>query len=257
VVPNAVLNQENSLTDANTSPERFLRLKPNCPAGGTLPQTTFSFSLEDGFGNPMAAGTAVAAVDATNNVAPDTPRPDAVLTIGARPPSQAIDLPNVPKGPWSPDDSAGAVVTGHAVPVRGVDDKCNGNASFGVEVESPKGAKSLVAILYEDEDRSMARFSVDVRYRDFVGFSVAERPTPARTVALTPEYWVGKVGSTATDYAVDWGDGSPTTSGPLPMPATLSHTYPLAFAGTAVTVRLTITTSDGTISETRSITLAP
>jgi hypothetical protein len=261
VVPNTVLSEQNSLTEPDTAQDRFLRLRPNCPSGSTLPQTTFGFFMEDGFGNPMAAGTEVAAVDETNNVAPDEPRPNRVLTIGARPPSPGIDLPNVPKEEWSTTDAAGAIVTGHAVPVRGVSEKCNGEAGFGVEVKSPRGAPSLAAILYEGEDRSEARFSVDVRYRDFVSFSIVEKVATPATIELSPEYWVGKVGSTATGYEIDWGDDSTPSTGSLspmvPMPASLSHPYDPALKGTTVTVRLTIITSDGNVNDTRSITLAP
>ena len=259
VVPRTDLSEERSLLASGTSTP-FLRLTPNCPDGTPLPQGSLSMVLEDGIGNPMAATTTLAAVDATDNVAPVGFRPDKVLAIGARPPSKWIDLPNLPKLPIDPitrvgppyypvDPIPGTATTGtvingtvwtpHSVAVRGVKDKCAGNASFALEVQSPRGGKAVARVLYVGEGRETNRFAFAVRYRNLVNFSLITAPLQATLAAAT---WVSALdGAAATSYTIQWGDGQVSSgAGGVIAASHQSHVYAASNANKSLTVTLTV-----------------
>ena len=258
VVPLAQLSRQRSLF-SNSVSVPALRLTPFCPDGTPLPQGSLSMVLEDGIGNPMAAATRLAAVDASDNIAPAGIRPDTVLAIGARPPSPLIDLPNLPKLPidpitgkgaaYFPADFNGAVWSQHSVTVRGVKDKCSGNASFALEVASPRGGKAAARILYEGEGRETGRFSFDVLYGNRVNFSVS---SAALTATIIGANWVGPVAAPAvTGYLIDWGDGQQTSgAGGLIAVADRSHVYAV---GGAVTVTITVTADGVDYSASQSV----
>ncbi len=240
VLPLAQLSQEHGLLSSSLS-AYFLRLKPNCPQLTPLPQATLSMVLEDGIGNPMAATTSLSVADSSDNIAPAGFRPAVVLALGTRPPSPLIDLPNVAKpNPWSLLADSGNVVTPHSVTVRGVTDKCSGDASFALEVASPRGGKAGARILYDGEPRAGGRSAFDVRYRDPVNFVLSS--SAPLTASISAATWVGPVdGASFSQYSIDWGDGSAVvlgSSGTLAL-AHRSHIY--TTAGTKL-VRVSVTT---------------
>ena len=243
VVPLASLRQERNLITGGLSTP-FIRLQPSCPQGTPLPQATISVALDDGIGNPMAATTSLAAVEPSDNVSTGGFRPSAVLATGARAPVPSIDLPNVPKVlPWTTFDDNNNVVTGHGVTVRGVQDKCSGDASFALEVKSPRGGAATARVLYEGESRAVSRFGFDVRYRDSAVTFTLQGPTASR-VEITAAGFVGAVGGPATAYTIDWGDGT-SASGATSAIAQGNRAHTYAAAGTYI---LTLgATVDGTV----------
>lgn len=223
VVPISNLVRAYSLTGGASS-EPFVRLDPVCPEGTPLPQATLVTMLDDGIGNPMAAGTSLLAADASSNISPANFRPASVLAIGPRTPTPGIDLPNLPKtSTWTAADANSNVPTAHSITVRGVQDKCSGNASFALEVKSPRGGSASARILYEGEPRTTARFGFDVRYRYPVEFEAT--PVGGLSVSVQPESWIGPAAgpSTASSVEIDWGDGQSSSAA---IPSTpVAHTY--------------------------------
>ncbi len=250
IMPREQFNQERNLLTGNLSP-LFLRLTPFCPQGTPLPQSSIAMALEDGLGNPMAAATTLAAVDSTDNVTPIAFRPVSVLAIGARPPSSLVDLPNLPKiafdaaipgfRPYILGAVNGTVTTEHSVAVRGVADKCSGNASFGMEVASPRGGKALARLLYDGETRAVNRRSFDVRYRSS-GLTVSVSPdSSTRSVVISSAALVqGADEPATTSTVVDWGDG--TIERGVTELASSRHVY--AAAGT-YTMRISVSAATG------------
>ena len=260
VMPRAQFNQErNLLTGALSS--LFLRLPPICPQGTPLPQGSISMVLEDGIGNPMAAATTLAVVDNTDNIAPNAFRPSSVLAIGARPASPLIDLPNLPKlsalaaPAVSPAYVLGAangtVSTDHSVAVRGVIDKCSGNASFGLELASPRGGKALARLLYDGESRAVGRRSFDVRYRNTGVSVVANVSAATRTVTLSSATLLQIADESGiTGTTLDWGDASVQAGA-----ATLAATEHVYAAAGSYTLRVTVVSAAGTSTYSQTITL--
>ncbi len=250
VVPKSSLSQENSLT-TGLATSFFVRLKPICPQGAPVPQSTVSLYLDDGIGNPMAAATSLAAADVSTNISTGGFRPSSVLAIGARAPLPLLDLPNAPKvTPWSPI-STNVIATPHSITVRGVEDKCSGDASFALQVASPRGGAASARILYEGEPRSVGRAAFDVRYRDLVNLSTTT--LASLQVRVQASSWVGPPGGpTATAASVDWGDGTAVqaitvTGGVAPA---VTHTY---LAAGQYTVTYTVT-AGGQVSNTIIVT---
>jgi hypothetical protein len=240
VIPLSSLSEELSLATGQPIGTRFIRLQPFCPQGVPVPQTSVAFTLEDGIGNPMAAGTALAAVDLPNNLGTGGARPATVLAFGARPPSPAADLPNIPKPLlWDPlDFSRGVIVSAHSITVRGVEDRCSGDGSFSLQVTSPRGGARLAAVFHEGDTRVSAAKGFDVRYRttplhrDGFGSVLGTQASAGLNVLLSlPRTLLrpasGVAGQAPASWRVDWGDGT-NTSGPLPVPASLTHVYPAA-----------------------------
>ena len=240
ILPIDQLSQERDLVSGDLS-SPFLRLTPSCPDGVPVPQATLSMVLEDGIGNPMAALTSLAVADNSDNIAPAGFRPSVVLAFGARPPSPFTDLPNIPKLQRDSSGLAdpyllaasnspavglarnGTVSTGHSVTVRGVKDKCSGNASFALEVASPRGGKASTRILYDGESRARSRFAFDVRYRNPIAFTLITDQTNSLKVNINQASWVGD--ADAIKYTVFWGDGTFTTGTGAVVPSKLSHEY--------------------------------
>lgn len=248
VVPLRSLDRSYSLTGGAAS-QPFVRLKPICPKDTPMPQATIATLLDDGIGNPMAAGTTLAVVDASTNVAPAGFRPSSVLAVGARPPMPGIDLPNTEKPlKWTSSDANGNVPTAHSITVRGVEDKCAGNASFALEVKSPRGGSATARVLYEGEPKDTLRSAFAVRYLDQVAFEA--RALGAGNVTVMPEAWVGSAAgpSAATKVTIDWGDGS-KTDGTIPSTA-VAHHY--ASAGTK-TIAVSVVAGGVTYSSSQSI----
>ena len=257
VIPNSNLSQSANLSSGASS--RFIRLTPSCPAPSTPPQTSVQLALEDGFGNPMAAGTTLAVVDSTDNVALGTIRPANVLALGARPPIPSVDSDNVPKSdPWLPSDARGTVVTGHSLLVKGVQDKCAGNASFALELASPRGSAVLGRVLYEGEPRTTSRHSFDVRYvNSGLSFNLVAGPVGTTNATLIPSSWVASAGRMLDSYTIDWGDGS--SSGPTAIvggiipPQVRAYGAPGTFTATMV-----VTDDKGTTySRSGPVTIVP
>ena len=206
VVPLTSLSQENSLTSPGTRSPYFVVLRPICPATIPVPQATVAIYLDDGIGNPMGASTSLAAADTSTNIATGAFRPSSVLAIGARAPSPVLDLPNLPKViPWSPTVT-NVIATPHAVTVRGVEDKCSGDASFSLQVTSPRGGTAAARILYEGEARTVGRGVFDVRYRNPVTFSAT--PNGSLRLDVAGQAWVSPAGSTSTATSVSVGCGN-------------------------------------------------
>ena len=228
VIPLADLHEERTFAGART---RFLRMQAFCPQGAPLPSASVNLVLDDGIGNPMAAGTSLTSSDPTDNVAPGAPRPASVLALGARPPSTLLDLPNVPKPtPWSTTAASGNIPTGHGVLVKGVQDKCSGNGSFAVEAKSPRGAPAFVRLLYEYEPRSGGRYRLPVKYLDSNDVQFTVIKTGGNSVSLTPRSWIALASAGSAPplrYSIDWDvntSGNETT--PDLGTAAQAHTYP-------------------------------
>lgn len=233
VVPLSDLSQENSLsTGAASGP--FVRLRPICPAGSPVPQATISAYLDDGIGNPMASGTAVAAVDPSSNITTGGFRPAAVLAIGARAPNSLLDLPNTPKsGAWT-STSTNVVATGHSITVKGVEDNCSGDGSFGVQVTSPRGGPAIAKVLREGDARTTGLGAIAVRYRDFVNFTATALGTS--TVSVTGSTFVSGAGTvTGAVSSVSCGSVG-TTAGVLTGTApSFTCTYGTATGAASIT----------------------
>ena len=254
VLPLAQLSQERNLLSTAQASSYFLRLTPLCPQGSPLPQATLSMVLDDGIGNPMAAGTTLVAADPSDNIAPAGFRPATVLAIGARPPSRLVDLPNTVKvPPWSVAGAGGTVITPHSVTVRGVQDKCTGSGSFALDVASPRGGKASARVLYDGEPRTVSRFGFDVRYRNpSLSLSVGLVGRVATISGLSLVHAAGA--AEVMNIAIDW-DGDLTTSGPTLLAGDRVHTY-AAGAGSR-TIQVTVTTAAGSFSATQTVNVLP
>lgn len=252
VIPLTSLNQSRSLIDGTPS-SYFVRLRPFCPQGSTLPQASVDFYLDDGVGNPMAAGTSVLGSAVTNNLAVGGFLPSTVLAVGARSPSSLIDLPNLPKlASWTTTAANSVIPTGHSTIVSGVQDKCAGDASFALQVTSPRGAPAAARLLFEGEPRTVARRALPVKYTNVVNFS-----TSSLGLALTvlPDSWVGPAGGpAATSWRIDWGDGTQTAGAGAFIGAGQSHTY--AGAGT-YTVTVTVLAGGSSYAGSNSVFVTP
>lgn len=258
VLPLAQLSKEWSLTSGRpTDDQPFVRLQPKCPQGTPVPQATVAVLLDDGIGNPMAAGTALAAVDPTDNISVGIFRPSTVLAAGARPPSPSVDLPNLPKLlAWTSNDANGNVPTMHSIVVRGVQDKCSGQGAFSLQVTSPRGGAATARVLYEEEFRTTARFSFDVRYVDRLTFDL--QPQRDKRVAMVRPTLIERAvdPDLITQYGIDWGDTSePVTwkAGSIIADPDLSHTY--KGAGNFTVTLAVMTASGATYSATRAVTV--
>ncbi len=276
VVPLSSLNRSYPLGNGSSSAP-FVRLKPNCPKDTPVPQATILAMLDDGIGNPMAAGTTLAVADVSSNIGPAGFRPSSVLAIGTRAPSPGMDMPNTAKAPtWTTVATNSNVPSAHSVTVRGVEEKCSGDASFALELKSPRGGSAGARVLYEGDPRSTSRSAFDVRYREQVDFSA--RPVGGLSVQVVPEGWVGSATgpSTASSITIDWGDGQTCSGTVLPpaappytidwgsgsvcgsttvLPTPVSRTY--AAAG-SVTINVRVGDSaGGTFSSSRTVTVQP
>lgn len=220
----------------------FVRLQPFCPAGAPVPQAGLSFALEDGLGNPMAAGTTVAAVDLSTNLASGGVRPAAVAALGARPPLSFLDLPNIPKpklrGPADLNDAQGVISTGHSITVRGVEDKCAGNGTLQLQVASPRGGPAIATVRFEGDRRPTASRAGDpsrpfqVRYVEELEATAAN--IGARTVEITGLSYSRQASPAVRDPAFQAQNQDPLQpDGPLLAPP--------SFAGT-----VTVNWGDGT-----------
>lgn len=237
----------------------FVRLKPVCPKDTPVPQATVFAMLDDGIGNPMAAGTTLAVADASSNISPAGFRPSSVLAIGARPPSPGMDLPNIQKAStWMANNANSNVPSAHSITVRGVEEKCSGDASFALELKSPRGGSAGARVLYEGDPRSTLRSAFDVRYREQVGFSATAGGALSVTVGL--ENWVGSAAgpSTAKRFEIDWGDGSADTTVDLPGSLSQSHLYAPGLSNTSVAITVTVVDSgDNRITSNKTVTVLP
>ena len=244
-------HRETSLTDGSVS-ANFVKLRPICPDGTPVPFATVHFALEDGWGNPLAAGTTLTPVDISSNVSTAGFRPSAVLALGASPPNPVVDANNIPKPlPWVSDPARfgnGNVVTRHSVTVSGVTNKCSGNAAFAMELKSPRGAPTLGTLLFDGDPRPAIGASrlvaFDVRFRDTVNFSLTLNQATRSVRVVSPTVVLPVLGSgTPASIQIDWGDGGATTNAGGTLSAgQLTHTY--AAAGN-YNVTLTVTTSTG------------
>ncbi len=219
VVPLSDLTQENSLTGGATSAP-FVRLRPICPAGTPVPQATISAYLDDGIGNPMAAGTSVSAVDTSTNVSTGGFRPASVLAIGARAPNPILDLPNMPKtAAWTSTPSS-VIATGHSITVRGVEDLCSGEGSFAMQVASPRGGPALARILREGDARGTGSGAIGVRYRDANSVTFTATPSGSSAVSVAGSSFVSGAGTvsnvTSTVTCGSVGATAGTVSGTAP-----------------------------------------
>ncbi len=252
VIPLADLHEERTFAGGRT---KFLRMQAFCPQGAPLPSASVNLVLDDGIGNPMAAGTTLSSADPSDNVAPGAPRPSSVLALGARPPSTLLDLPNVPKvTPWTTTAASGNIPTGHGVLVKGVQDKCSGNGSFAVEAKSPRGAPAFVRLLYEGEPRTTARSRLPVKYLDSddVQFTVVK--TGGNSVRLTPISWITPVGvpdPSPLVYAIDWDVNTGGNEVTVPI-GTAPQSFTYAAAGT-YTIQVTVVAGGQTYSGTQTV----
>ena len=258
VLPLSSLNRSYAL-DGSASSGPFVRLQPVCPKDTPVPQATIFAMLDDGIGNPMAAGTTLAVADASSNISPAGFRPSSVLAIGARPPAPGMDLPNTQKVlTWTASAANSNVPSAHSITVRGVEDKCAGDASFALELKSPRGGSAGARVLYEGDPRSTVRSAFSVRYLEQVDFGAT--PAAGRLITVDPQGWVGSAAgpSTASSVEIDWGDGNSTTIAPPTAPLARTHPYAATFSGMPVTVTVRVTDAGGRVfSSSRSVSVQP
>lgn len=261
VVPASDLSVTRDLLLGTTS-GKFFRLPPlgGCPE--VVPQLSFSAILDDGYGNPMAAGTSVSATDFSDNLASKSVRPSAVLPFGARPPSRTIDGDlngvgsdgNVIKTvPWSTTADVGNVTTLHQITIQGVKEKCFGDASFALDISSPKGGAAKSArVLYEGEPRTTSRFRFPVSYTDDINLSLSSTSVDTGEAVQILNADVSPLGGNYASFTLNWGDGTVETgTGNITSP---THAY--MTTGNKV-VRLTVLDSNGvsyTTTETVTVT---
>jgi hypothetical protein len=145
-----------------------------------------------------------------------------------------------------------------------VEDKCSGNASFALEVKSPRGGSASARVLYEGESRGTSRFAFGVRYVDN-SWEVTATPTAGKKVTVElPQGWVGSAATAPTSIEVDWGAGSNrVTTVNLPLTATSrtqTHTYGSdVLAGSNVTVTVRIVSGSDSVDSRASdpVTILP
>lgn len=264
VIPGADLSATTNLLTGTTS-TKFFRMDPSNGCPNTVPTLSFSAILDDGYGNPMAAGTSVTAVDFSDNLAAKSVRPSAVLPLGARAPSRSIDgdLNGVGGGgnvikvtPWSTTADLGNVTTLHQISIQGVKEKCSGNASFALDVSSPKGgAASSARVLYEGEPRTTSRFGFPVSYIDVINLDLVSASVAVGETARIGTANVSPLGATVTGYSVDWGDGSAVQTGTGTTITTPTHSYTTAGS---YQITLTVQDSNGnSYSATETISVTP
>jgi hypothetical protein len=260
VIPLADLQEEISLATGTRVGSPFVRLQPICPQGTPVPQAAITLTLEDGLGNPMAANTALAAVDTSTNIATGGFRPASVLAFGARPPSPAVDLPNVPKPLlWDPTDlTRGVVSSGHGITVRGVEDRCAGNGSFALQVTSPRGGAALATVYHEGDVRGGPSRGFEVRYQRTGIGDTSAAASSGRVVDLDFPRLVRNrlpAGSTPSVVVIDWGDGN-IQNVPVPGPGLATRTY--AAAG-AVRILVQVRDANGNTlaSQSLNVTVLP
>lgn len=263
VIPAAYLSKTTNLLTNVTPTERYIQMDPagGCPE--VVPQRSFEVQLDDGYGNPLAAGTALTPGDFTFNLASRSLRPSAVLAFGARAPSPSIDGAlnggggNVIKvAPWNSLAALGNVTTRHVVTIQGVAEKCGGDAGFILDAASPKSAAKSVRVLYESEPRTTNRFGFDVRYRYPVELSMVATSVSTAGLAQLADATFNRLNGDANiaSYTLNWGDGTVVTNAALPI-ATPTHQY--ATVGNK-TITLTITDVGGvTYSRTATVTVTP
>jgi hypothetical protein len=235
VVSLGSVNRRNSLVTGAADPGYFVRLQPNCPQGSPVPQSTLFLTLDDGHGNPMAAGTRLAPQDTSSNVAVPGFLPSSVLALGARPPFPDIDQPNTRKPlVWDTTDAHGTVTSAHTVTVQGVEGKCSGTGSFTLGVTSPRGGSATATVLFEqgsqvrpDPADTLINAVFPVVYSTIVNFNLGRS---GLNVTVTPQNWISQAnGAAAASYSIDWGDGSFSTgSTPGGVMPNVTHTYALA-----------------------------
>jgi len=265
VISNSGLSVTQNLLEANTVSERFLRLDPLGGCFDTVPQASLDMALDDGYGNPMAAGTTLTLTDFTDNLASKSMRPASVLALGARKPSNAIDGAANNNGgniikvlPWLPTDARGNVVTSHGITVQGVKEKCAGSARFVLDVKSPKGAAQLATVLYEGEPRTTVRSAFDARFLDKLVLSLDKSSVSLTdislgTVSIDQADFNRFFDDSVQSYSIDWGDGTISNGTTLPLSVT-SHQY--TTTGSKV-VKLTVVGLINTYTDTASVTVAP
>lgn len=263
VIPNTSLSRTTDLLVSGAPvAQRFVRLDSLLACPVTTPQTDIELYLDDGYGNPMAAGTTLVTSNFSDNLVQKSFKPSSVLALGGRAPSAFIDGGSNGNGgnvikvlPWSSTGTLGNVTTRHVVTVSGVANKCEGTASFVLDAASPRGAAKSVSVLYEGESRAAAH-GFDVRYLDQLAFALDSVSASVNTdVTLSSATFNVPVGITAQSYRINWGDGAnvgPIATFPI---ANTSHRYT---AAGSYTVTLRVTGSDGVErTATRNITITP
>lgn len=261
VIPQSDLSRTTNLVTGAVGTSRFIQVDHSGGCSDVVPQAAFNVYLDDGFGNPLAAGTTLTAEDFSANLASKSVRPSTVLAFGARSPSRFIDGPdnngggNVIKAdPWTSADALGNVTTEHLVGIQGVKDKCGGTASFLLSAKSPKGAVQAVRVLYEGDARTVNR-GFDVRYLYPLQMAVDRSSlSVGGSLSLTQALFNRLTGITVASYSVNWGDGTVAGGASLPIAST-SHTYTVAGS---YLVTLTVTDSVGIVhTASAGVTVAP
>jgi len=241
VIPRSDLSITRDLvTGTTTSP--FIRIDTYNGCPNEVPQASFTAVLDDGYGNPMAAGTTVSATDFPDTMAPKSVRPSAVLPFGARNPDFTIDGNNVIKiTPWSTTAHGGNVTTQHSVTIQGVKEKCSGSGSFVLDISSPKGGAAKTArVLYEGDPRSTSRFRFPARFIDEINLRLASTVVDTSEAVQILSADVSPIGADFASFTLNWGDGTVETgTGSI---VTQSHAY--ATTGSKV-VRLTVLDAAG------------
>jgi hypothetical protein len=136
----------------------------SCSANGVTPFPVAVW-VEDGFGNPAPAGSAIAASGGTPIVA-GAVDPAAVPNLVIGGPIASRDSPDVPKTSTSLSNPQ-LLGTGHRLTLTPVTSQggtscITGSTNVQLRVTTPKGIAVTAQVLFEGEARSTARFAVPV-----------------------------------------------------------------------------------------------
>lgn len=267
VIPNSSLSQTtNLLGSATPGAPKFIRIDSLGGCSNSSPQTDIEMYLDDGYGNPLAAGTSLQASNFSDNLGQKSLKPSSVLALGVRAPSPAIDGAGNGNGgnvikvvPWSSAQAGGNVVTRHVLTLAGATGKCLGHASFNLDVASPRGASRSVLVLHEGEARTEAH-GFDVRYADRIEFNLDRTSVPVNSdISISQATFNMPVNVTAMSYRIRWvGGASPVVDSGSSFPIDVSHRTRQFTTPGSYTVTLFVTDNNGVEwADTRTFIVTP
>jgi hypothetical protein len=145
--------------------------------------------------------------------------------------------------PWL-TSTLNVIPTLHSVTIRGVEDKCSGEGSFGIAVSSPRGSPANASIFVDGDLDSIGRGTVQVRYRNALNFTAASGPAGSKTIDASGISWIGPAGRTAAGATASVNCGrSDGTAAPI---AGTPGAFRCTYTGASASVVVTYTVTDST-----------